>query len=490
MGDLYLLVKSMSKSEKRYFKLYSSSFSKEGADYLRLFDLIDGAKNYDEDKLKKKLQIKNFSFTKRYLFDAIIKCLRTYLTEDRVGFQLLDAFKSISILRNRGLLKEAIRLYEKTETQLIEQNLYTFLIELQHTGEVLYSLYLPNKNIAAKLEEIAEKRRRYIKQLQMLTEYQLLSRDIRNAYRNAHPIRVEGQGAVFLDFVGHPLLKDNSAANSPIAQNNYYESLTLCFTVLLDYEKVKKYSRKAVDLILMESNKSPVMYKALFTNSSNLLLACSKTKDWESYQKYSNIFSTQKEVVLGKLGIRVDVLIKKLEYIYLLNYYIERNDFESIVNIKDEVEAFQNDFGDFLDIDWKMTISFIIGQALFFLQQFEEALIWIEIILNEEKNNPKIPCLCNARILKLLIHYEMGNYFLLSSLFRSTYRFLNKNERLFESERLLLNYFKWVGNYPNGDLKKKKEEVLNLLNDTIADNKYEKNFYEELKLNFWRNFSK
>ncbi len=47
-----------------------------------------------------------------------------------------------------------------------------------------------------------------------------------------------------------------------------------------------------------------------------------------------------------------------------------------------------------------------------------------------------------ARILNLIIHYELGNTLLLHSLLRSTYRYLNKENRLFDFERKVLSFIK------------------------------------------------
>lgn len=489
MEDLFLLVKSMNKSEKRHFRLYSLAFSKEEADYLRLFELINKQKVYNDEKLKAKLKLKHFTVTKRYLFDAILKSLRTYLTDEHSGFQMLDAFKNISILRNRGLIREAIKLYNKTEKDLLQQNLYTLLIELQHTGEVLWSLYLSNKELPYKLAEIEQKKTQYILELSNLTQYQMLSRSIRNTYRDLHPIRNKTQETPFLKFLENPLLADIGQAQTVVAESYFYESMTLCYTALLNFEKVKEYAMEAVEQLQLEENKSIIRYKALMINLSNLLLACSRTGDLESYKKYAAFYEECLTKVQGKFGLHFEVLSKKLYYNFLLNFYLEVNDFESIVKLEEEISSFRETFKEFLDVDWNMTISFCMAQALFFCNKYEQAIEWVNVILNEEKNNPKTPCICNARILHLMIHFEMKNYDLLRSLFRSTYRFLTKNERLFNSERLMLNYFNWVSEHYNEDIEEKKRKLFGILETEIAENIYENNFYEEMKLELWQRFN-
>ena len=51
-NELFILIKSLSKSEKRYFRLFCSRES-SGSNYTRLFDSIDSQKEYDEKAIKK-----------------------------------------------------------------------------------------------------------------------------------------------------------------------------------------------------------------------------------------------------------------------------------------------------------------------------------------------------------------------------------------------------------------------------------------------------
>jgi len=66
--QLHELIHALTKSEKRYFKIYSS-LQAGNKMYVRLFDLIEKQKQYDEAKLKSKLKIAGFAVIK---FTSII----------------------------------------------------------------------------------------------------------------------------------------------------------------------------------------------------------------------------------------------------------------------------------------------------------------------------------------------------------------------------------------------------------------------------------
>lgn len=480
----------MSKNEKRYFRLFTSAFSNEDKDYLKLFDEIENCEEYDEKQIKNKLGIKHMPFTKKYLFDNILKSSRLYYTEQRQRFQLMDAFKNISILKSKGLIKDAVKIYEKTEDLLIEDNRFTFLLELLNTGEVLYRIYLPNKEVEAKVQELEQKKIHYLRLQRNLTEYQILNRALRNKWRKIYPIRNEEQEKEVWEVLVNPLLESIDNALSPAAQSYYYNNMTIGHSMLLNFEKVKKYAKESVERILSAKQNSAIQRKALMANLCNLMVACSRTLDPE-FDKYYEFFVSKMKEFESLDGLKNNIINRKLSYNCKLQNFIEHEQYEEVLKIQEEVEVFWKNYEEFLDNDWKITISDFLAQANFQVNDFDEAKKWVELILEEEKNNPKTPSVCNARILNLLIHFKQENYFLLNSLFRSTYRYLNKNQRLFKSERLLLNYFKWVGeHYTIGDFEEKTQKLFIALEKVVEMNKYEKSFYDELKPSIFKTFQR
>ncbi len=490
MSNLYQLIQSLNKSEKRYFKLYAQAFVKEPSTYLQLFDAIDKAEALDEKALIEEFDIKHFSVTKKYLFDNIVKSLRSYQAEQKPIFQILDGLKNISVLKNKGLLADAIKAYEKTEKQLKEYHLYTFLIELLTTGEFLWSAYLPNKEVSAKQEEIHQQKLLYIEYLDAITRYRALARSIKNTIRKSRPIRNEAQAEDMQAFLAHTLLQKKPSSQNIIARALYYECQTMCLMTLLEYNKVKVLLKEAIDLLQEQKEKSIVYHKTLIANLNNALLVNAKLQDDKAFWEYAEQYGLLQQELNGKINHGFDVVMQKLHYNFMMHHWAEKNDFSAITEMAKEVKQFWEQEETLLDTDWKMTVAFFMTQAFFYLKEFDKALEWNMLLLEEEKNNPKLPCICNARVFNLMIHTETKNFILLNSLFRSTYRFFKKNKRLFESERALLNFFKWLGN--NDMHPKLNERFLKLLDnlEKCAQNKYEQNFLEEMKLSIWINEKK
>ena len=90
--ELFQLIKSLDKTEKRLFKLYVKRIA--GTDELKtitLFDALDRMDEYDEEKLlhkNKSLKKQQLSNMKTYLYRQILSCLRQVSDDDNIDMQL------------------------------------------------------------------------------------------------------------------------------------------------------------------------------------------------------------------------------------------------------------------------------------------------------------------------------------------------------------------------------------------------------------------
>ena len=114
--DLYELIHSLSKSEKRYFKLRSGQFNTD-PDYVELFDMIARQKEFNDEKLLKQLKLKkkekNLAFKKQHLYSLILDALEGFHKSNRTELQLLSLLSQIEITYNKGLYRHTEKLIDK-----------------------------------------------------------------------------------------------------------------------------------------------------------------------------------------------------------------------------------------------------------------------------------------------------------------------------------------------------------------------------------------
>jgi len=120
---LYYLVKSLNRSEKRYLRLTSSLQSGDKS-YMKLFDLLEKKKSYDEVELIKKLEDtgvnkRNFPVAKKYLNDLILKILRSFHNKISINNEIYTSLKNIEILFQKGLVNQSYKVLGKTQPRLL-----------------------------------------------------------------------------------------------------------------------------------------------------------------------------------------------------------------------------------------------------------------------------------------------------------------------------------------------------------------------------------
>ena len=117
---LFDLVNSMTKSEKRYFKLMSSRHTiGDENNYVRIFDYIDKQVEYNESQLfshfNGEVFLNRFSITKKRLYDHILSALDSFHSSSSIEAQLHKMLHSADILFEKSLYDQTRRLLRSAE---------------------------------------------------------------------------------------------------------------------------------------------------------------------------------------------------------------------------------------------------------------------------------------------------------------------------------------------------------------------------------------
>jgi len=104
--NLHRLNQSLTRGEKRYFKLQAALQHGDKA-YLRLFEAIDRQPAYDEAALLKQFAgeplTNNFPIAKKYLLDRILEALQQFSRYQESTSLLYGMFRQIQVLQKKGL---------------------------------------------------------------------------------------------------------------------------------------------------------------------------------------------------------------------------------------------------------------------------------------------------------------------------------------------------------------------------------------------------
>lgn len=154
---LFVLVKSLSKSEKRQFKLYVGRLGvNTDAKFLALFNLLDRLKKYDEKAILesgivKKAQLSNL---KAHLYKQILVSLRLNPVNQTVRVQIREQLDFATILYQKGLYKQSLKILEKAKSMAIDNEEKNIAYEIVEFEKIIETQYI-TRSIPDRANELA-----------------------------------------------------------------------------------------------------------------------------------------------------------------------------------------------------------------------------------------------------------------------------------------------------------------------------------------------
>ncbi|MDO9039270.1 MAG: hypothetical protein Q7U59_13080, partial [Lutibacter sp.] len=154
---LFMLVKSLSKSEKRQFKLYAGRLGGNAdANFMALFNLLDKVTEYDDELILSKTNIKKqqISNTKAHLYKQILVSLRFNPVHQNVRAHIREQFDFASILYNKGLYKQRLKILDKAKELSLNTGETKLALDSVEIETVIEEQYI-TRSLSNRADELA-----------------------------------------------------------------------------------------------------------------------------------------------------------------------------------------------------------------------------------------------------------------------------------------------------------------------------------------------
>ncbi|PHN01425.1 hypothetical protein [Flavilitoribacter nigricans] len=136
--QLFLLINSLSKAEKRNFRLYATrNQSGKDAKFVQLFDALDKLDDFDEQAVLKKLPAvkkQHLPNLKRHLYRQILTSLRLIHIQKNIDIQIREQIDFARILYGKGMYMQSLRILDRIKQIAIEHHqdlLHLEILEFQ-----------------------------------------------------------------------------------------------------------------------------------------------------------------------------------------------------------------------------------------------------------------------------------------------------------------------------------------------------------------------
>ena len=175
--NLFILVKSLSKSEKRQFKLYAGRVeSNQNAKFLHLFNLLDRAKEYNEKEILKKNFVtkQQLSNLKAHLYRQILVSLRMNPSIQNARMQIREQLDFATVLYQKGLYKQSLKILEKTKSIAYRYEEKYLAFEIVELEKVIESQYI-TRSMSNRAEQLIQDATELAEQNELCSELSNLS---------------------------------------------------------------------------------------------------------------------------------------------------------------------------------------------------------------------------------------------------------------------------------------------------------------------------
>lgn len=504
MADkLHQFIQALSKSEKRYFKLYAKRFSdKEDSLKIKIFDAISKQSEYEEDKVLKKLGKKfkksRYSVEKVHLYQMILDSLTAYHSKSFKEIEILQALQTIRILWIKGQTKAAQQLVNKYKKVLVKQHgtLNHYLLNFLTFEKLLVYNVIDRDKQQEHINNIIEE---YDTTLQKLDETNKISHLIAqgNYLRNDKycPRNPELVKPV-KKFLQHPLLQDGVKYLRPYSR---YNALRIKFH-LSCYLKEYEYLHEMIDEVIanippmdIKQEISVVTYCLnLLTKMETYLYVNQEDAPQRMKELAAEIRSIPKKHA-SKEKLHVGVYFSVLHsYAKELHYAIQHFDSETI---KAKTQALLTEMAampDTMDLARKATrsqdlyfdIYHSLSKAFLTLGELDRAMDFNYHILNMGDNMFMPWDYRKALFLSIIIHFDLGNYRLLPYQIDKLEHFLKKIEAPFRLEQQMAKGLKKAISYAENSPEQIEElALLKVKIDELLKDPYEK--MEMVDFDYW-----
>lgn len=441
--QLFRLIKSLSKAEKRSFRLYANrTMSSQERKFLQLFDALDRLDDYQEEQLLERLpgttksQLSNL---KRHLYKQILTSLRLIYIQRYVDIEIREQLDFARILYGKGMYMDALRLLERIKQTAVEHHQDVLHLEVLEFQKMIEARHITrSRQIDQKMDHLlVESTHRSLITL-ATSELNNLNIQIHGYYIEKGHAKTAAEQAELIDqWRGmQPVTLRDSAVGTFFEKVNLAQAHMWYHYTALRIHLAREHARSWVNLF--ELNEQMLeMDPDLYMRSLYYLLVFYFLEDnKEEYEIYLSKFEHFLETRGGDFNANSRLIAFVYFQLCKLNRFFLHQDYEGGRRYVQQILPELEELSIHMDDHRRMLFYYKFAYLSFAQGRLDEALEYLNEILTINSGFLREDIHYNALLLQILCHYELGNYDFLEYRLNSLRRLLNHGKEVFETQRL------------------------------------------------------
>ncbi|MCA6364455.1 MAG: hypothetical protein IM638_15565 [Bacteroidetes bacterium] len=446
--QLFALIQSMTKSEKRHFKLFvQRSGSRTDLLFVKVFDALEQQKTYDEERLLKKvrgLRRAQLSNVKKHLYNQLLSSLRL-LAQDDAEMKIRAQLDYARILYHKGLFLQSLRMLEKSREEAEKMNqpmLLAQILEAEKNIELRHITRSPSGR-AMQLSLKGAELRQHIARAAALSE---LALSIYNFFI------INGPAKDAEDYEEVTRLFHTGMPSLPFGSLTFNERVSYCQAcvwynlVIQNFVQCYRYAHSWVmlfDVYPEQRQLDAALYLKGLHNELTALFYCG---DVVRFSASLSLLEKFIETESSRFSLNTQLTAFVYHHTNKLNLFFMEGRFTDGVDYVPHLLKQIRHFGDRIDQHRLMIFWYKIACIYFGHGDHHSCMRYLQKIINYPTPQLREDVQVFSRLLYLVACFESGDDDLLEYQIRSTYRFLLKMRDLGELHKEVLRFLRQSGN--------------------------------------------
>jgi len=483
---LVSLVNSLSKTEKRSFRLFVNR-NPSAADslFMKLFDLILKSKDYDDsvalqniDGLKKS-QLSNL---KANLYKQILSCLRLLESKKIDEIQVREQIDYAKILYEKGLYKSCLEILDKAKKQALAINFETLALSILYFEKRIESQHITG-SMSAKADELSRQSDKLLDEIVLTNKLSNASLLLYGRYLKHGYVKSKNEFEELAAYVDEVLPEVEENELKFYQKLYWYQSKVWFYNMGQDFPNCYKYAKKWVDLFETNPARKIEVSTLYIKGYHNLLNALFMTESRERFNREYNTLQsfdlqekhnpTQNEIAQYHL----------FRWIHFLNKIFLNADYEHSSELAELEEIIAtNKFG--WDLHRILVLHYKMGSVYFGTGDLDKARDHLNTICNSNYPKFREDIQSFARILNLIANFDQGNEELVSYQVKSLYRYLLKMKELEDVQHEIIKFLRKTPRIAEKEINEEFQKLKTKL-EAVEQRPYEKRPFLYLDIISW-----
>ncbi|NRB64074.1 MAG: hypothetical protein HRU40_13795 [Saprospiraceae bacterium] len=485
--DLIQLISSLTRAEKRHFRLFvKRNQASEDILFLKLFDFLEKKKEYDEELILKRLEgikKRQLSNLKAHLYKQLLISLRLLSTKHVPDIQIRESVDYARVLYNKGLYRQSLDVLDKAKSKAKEGCYHAQSMEILEFEKHIEGQYI-TRSIEGRAEKLSKETSEVADIIYRENAYSNLSLQLYGLYLKVGYVRDEKDTIFVREFFSSQMPRYKFKDLEFSGKIHFCQAHVWYFHMTQEFAYCYRHAQRWVDLF----EQQPAMiehHTSLYLKGlHNLLNTLFNVLNYQKFRStLDKLLGFAQEYDLSR-NKNVEGLFYLFKYIHSIKkHFMEGTFTEGTKLIPELVEIIEEDRYNW-DNHRIMVFYYRIASMYFGSSNFDQAITYLNLIINQKNPDYRGDIQAFARILNLISHFELGNTQLVEYQVKSVYRFLGKMNDLGDVQKEIFRFVRRIPRIQENELKK---EFVNLRDklSILRENPFEQRPFLYLDIISW-----